>query len=955
MFVRSNLIAAVLLAACCLTGCQKGRDSAGFNDDWTTSSSGSSRSPLIVPVSADEIMPDAANGQKAAADEPASNRKENRLAKESSPYLLLHKHNPVDWFPWGPEAFEAAKKLNRPIFLSIGYSSCYWCHVMERQVFSDPVIARYMNEHFICVKVDREERPDIDDIYMTALIVYQQLSGAGDGGGWPLSLFLTPDGKPIGGGTYFPPEDTAARTGFPSVMKKVIEVWTTSRAQVEASADTITDIVRREMQPGLQLEEIELNRDLADAAIQAVVQSLDPEFGGLDFRSEQPNAPKFPVPVKLALLQYAADAQKNQAAEAAVIQTLDQMASGGIRDHLAGGFHRYSTDRQWRVPHFEKMLYDNAQLVDVYVEAFRKSGNVAYRTVAEETLAFIQNEMTDPAGGFYSAIDAETDGVEGLYYVWSPEEVSRELGPLARLFIPTYGLDRPSPFEHGHVLFLPQPMESVAPGLLMQPRELALKLTDAKRRLLDVRRKRKSPLKDDKILTSWNALMIRALADASAVLNRPQSLAAAEKAMMFVLTNMRGGQGQLLRTYREGAAKLDGTLDDYAFTVEALLTLHAVTRDNKWLNAARRLTDDQIAQFHDDKSGAFFFTAHQAETLLARTRNAWDGVLPSGNSVTVRNLLRLTSLTGEPRYRELAGQTLKVFAPQMKSHSRNTTNLVLALSEYLDNRDYGAAPDRAEPQPGQSPNNPNSGPPGTKPAPKPPNSTGAANNNSPATPGGVIPASGSTPKQTTSSAAPSPTETVPGNAPANAPQSKADRVIPRAFLAADKLPAGKVIQIAIVLDIADGWHINANPAHPQTFSPTVVTLESVRGTTLSQIHYPKPLVLPGDDPAHRQHVYEGRVTIIGDLLVPGEAVGADEEIQLSIQYQSCNDMLCERPKVVKFAARVPVAAPSDPVRLINEPLFRAGPDMKRLAAPVSEKPNDPFNSPASEKASGKQP
>ncbi len=334
-----------------------------------------------VDISAGENST-AASVRPAQAEPAPSNERSNRLARETSPYLLLHAKNPVDWYPWGPEAFEKAEREQKPIFLSIGYSSCYWCHVMERLVFENEEIARYMNENFVNIKVDREERPDVDEIYMLALQVYQQLSGGGGGGGWPLSMFLTPDGQPIAGGTYFPPKDSAQQMGFPSIMKRMVDAWANQREQVEAGAAKITDYVRREMRPTLALQKSDLNRDLVNSVVRSVVQSHDPEFGGFDFSLERPDAPKFPVPVKLALLQYQQRSSPSSEVERALTKTLQALANGGIRDHLGGGFHRYSTDRFWILPHFEKMLYDNAQLADVFTEAYRSTKRPEYREVA---------------------------------------------------------------------------------------------------------------------------------------------------------------------------------------------------------------------------------------------------------------------------------------------------------------------------------------------------------------------------------------------------------------------------------------------------------------------------------------------------------------------------------------------------------------------------------------------
>ena len=849
--------------------------------------------PTVAPPTAQKDEPVVEAGQ------------ENRLASETSPYLLLHAKNPVDWYPWGPEAFEKAKREQKPIFLSIGYSSCYWCHVMERLVFKNEEIARYMNEHFVNIKVDREERPDVDDIYMLALQVYQQLSSSGGGGGWPLSMFLTPDGQPIAGGTYFPPKDSDHQIGFPSIMERMVDAWANQRDQVKEAAAKITDYVRREMRPGLSLEKLDLTRSLVDSVVRSVVQSHDPEFGGFDFSLEHPNSPKFPVPVKLALLQYQQKQSPSSNVEQALSKTLQALAAGGIRDHLAGGFHRYSTDRFWVLPHFEKMLYDNAQLADVFIEAYRSTKQPEYREVAEEALDFILTEMTDPNGGFHSALDAETEGVEGRYYVWSLDQVERLGGQYARDFIATYGMLEAAPFEHGYVLHLPRPILDTATERKIPPQELRVRLQDVRVRLLEARRRRPTPLKDDKVLTSWNGLMVRAFANAASVLGQQRYLDAAERGMMFLLTSMRDEEGRLLRTWRADTAKLNAYLDDYAFVVDALITLHLTTRDEKWLNAARRLTDDQINLFWDETDGGFFFTSHHHEELLARTKNGWDSVLPSGNSVSVRNLIRLASLTGENSYRDKAQKILELFAPQFEQNPRGAAYMALALGEFLDKADYRSLRDRAAPAPAN-----------TSTATQ--NPTATAEDKRP-TPEDAQKGSPSQPVANSNSlAAP------PAAADGKPTADKADshRVIAKAFLANDRLPAGGESQIGILLTIQPGWHINTNPANPEFLIPTTVELKSKLGVTMSAPAYPagSELKLEGIDAAY--HVYEGEVLVTASLKIPESAASKLEEFELTIRYQACNDQNCERPKTLKFAARIPVAAVGEPVIAINKSVFR---------------------------------
>lgn len=798
---------------------------------------------------------------------------QNRLARESSPYLLLHAHNPVDWYPWGPEAFATAKRENKLVFLSIGYSSCYWCHVMERLVFSNEKIASAMNENFVNIKVDREERPDIDDIYMTSLIVYLRAIGSGQGGGWPLSMFLTPDGKPVAGGTYFPPEDGSGRIGFPSVMQRVVEIWKNKREAVLKNADALTAEVQRVMKPALALRSVKIDRQLVDNVVQSLVRSYDSEFGGIDFNRFQPNSPKFPVPAKLALLQYQVRRHGDEEAAKILEHTLDSMAAGGIRDHLGGGFHRYSTDRRWHVPHFEKMLYDQAQLADTYVEAYRQTGKQLYREAAEGILEYILREMTDPGGGFYSALDAETDGVEGQYYVWSSEEIGVALGADdARIFNRVYGLDEARVFEHGFVLHLPRPIGESAELLKVSPEELGDRLVDMRRKLLDVRQKRDPLLRDDKVLTSWNGLMIRAFAHAGKVFGNEDYVEAGSRAAQFILSHLRDEEGRLKRTYREGNGTLNGYLDDYAFFVEGLLAVYDVTRDEKWLNASRELTDDQLRRFGDEDGNGFFFTSHNHESLIARTKNAYDATLPSGNSVSVRNLIRLASLTGQKPYRTYARQTLELFAAQMKESPAGAANLALALAEYLDDPDFrGSASSEA------------------------------------------------------SSAQPAGKSDGPFvRVTAYGPEKKKPKhpyVSTKAFLSVDKLPAGGTCKIVVFLDVKKGWHVNSNPPKPKNLIATKLSVKSKQGVQLRNVRYPAPKEMAVPELEEEQHFYDGRVTLRGTLQIPAGLTSDADDIVIEVRYQACNSRQCLPPKTISLNGRVPIARRGEPVKQINKNLF----------------------------------
>jgi uncharacterized protein len=816
--------------------------------------------------------PAASDTKPAQAPAP---RRANRLARETSPYLLLHAHNPVDWYPWSPEVFEKAKREGKPIFVSIGYSSCHWCHVMERLVFENEEIARLMNANFINVKVDREERPDVDDIYMTAYLVYAQAVGSGDSGGWPLSMFLTPDGKPFAGGTFFPDKDLPGRIGFPTVLARVTKLWQTNRTDVEKNADLICDEVRRLTRPGFSPAPVKLDRELVTATTKALIDSRDAEFGGVDFDPHEPNAPKFPVPAKLDLLEFAARHSNDQQADAVVINTLDHIAAGGIVDHLAGGFHRYSTDRRWHVPHFEKMLYDQAQLAELFADVYRRTGKREYRRVAERAFGFVLREMADPSGGFISSLDAQTDGVEGVYYVWTPAEVDAVLGARdGSLFRRAFGLDEPKEFEAGYVLRRTASIEALGHDLHVPPEEIEARLEDARAKLLLKRQGRRPVARDDKILAAWNGLMIRALARGSQTLGNDAYLHAAEKAANFVLDRMRGPRGELLRTYRVGQAKIPAYLEDYAYVAEGLLALFEATHEPRWQKAARALCDEQIRLFWDEQSKGFYFTSKDHEALIARMRNAFDAVLPSGNAVSVRNLIRLASLSGEPRYRESARQTLEAFAPALAKAPRSLPVMALALEEYLDNPDFRGSHAR---------------------------SRADANLEETA----VLQVSG---------------EDAP---PASSvPSSHTNTVTAKAFLSVDKLPPGGTCRFVVFVAIKDGWHINTNTVDEQWQVPTELTITSKLGVKVARLSYSpgKLSRLPGIE--RPLTVYEKTAEIRGVLTVPTEAAGKPEELQIQVKYQACNTKgECLAPAKIKLTGKVAIATNLQSVQARNQNLF----------------------------------
>jgi uncharacterized protein len=671
-------VVAIVLAVAVIASCEPSQAKP------TTQESGDkSQEKAPTPPKAEDAKPaDAKPADAKPADAKPAKGKANRLAKESSPYLLLHAHNPVDWYPWGEEALAKAKKEGKIIFLSVGYSSCYWCHVMERESFMDEAIAKFLNEHFVCIKIDREERPDIDEIYMTSI----QLLGRS--GGWPLSMFLTPEGKPFFGGTYFPPRDREdGAPGFLTVVNRVHEVWGKDKDTVKEIAGVLADAVKEtlETQRGIAVPpKIEML-----AEVQAgMAEHFDEVNGGFSL-----GGTKFPSPPNLVFLLHqartAADAETKAAALKMLTATLDKMAQGGLRDHIGGGFHRYTVDQFWHVPHFEKMLYDNAQLASVYAEAFALTGSAEYRRVVEELVAFLLREMTDATGGFYAALDAETDAVEGKFYVWTRAEIDAAMTKDEyTLFAAVYGIDREPNFEEHYVPQLAKSRELVAKDRGVSVDELEKSLVPIRAKLLAERAKRKRPLTDTKMLTGWNGQMIRGLADAGRCLKNESYLKAADAAATFVLTNLRR-DGRLLRTHTAGEAKLNAYLEDYALLVDGLIALHQATGDERYLHEADALTAKQIELFRDDKNGGFFFTSADHEELIAKRKDASDGPLPSGNAVAARNLVYLAKHAGKKDYLERADKTLGVLTMRLSQSAASLPTGAVAIAEYLAAQDGG--------------------------------------------------------------------------------------------------------------------------------------------------------------------------------------------------------------------------------------------------------------------------
>lgn len=627
---------------------------------------------------------------------PSTRPKANRLADQSSLYLRMHAHNPVDWYPWGEEALAKARSEGRLIFLSIGYSSCYWCHVMERESFMDEEVAEMLNEHFVAIKVDREEQPDIDEIYMTALQIYFQLIRSPQGGGWPLTMLLTPNAKPVMGGTFFPPRDRGPHTGLLRVLRLVQRAWQEKPEPLRENADLLAELVKRQLQQP-SAPKVKLQQRLIDNVLGALAEQFDPQHGGFGYSQTDPRIPKFPQPSNLVFLldvarrDGAAPGPGGQStagqAEAMLVSTLEKMAAGGIRDHLGGGFHRYSTDRYWAIPHFEKMLYDNAQLCSVYAEACRLTGREDFRGVVEETAEFVLREMCGPEGGFYSAIDAETDAEEGRYYVWQRDELAQILSEQEfRLLADAYGIGEDGNFEGRHVLLLPRPLEQTARMRQSTEDQLRRQLAPIRNKLKQARDRRKRPVTDTKVLTAWNGLMIRGLADAGRVLGERRYTEAAEKAAAFVLEKLRAADGRLLRTLGDGRARLGGYLDDYAFLVDGLIALHRATGRRGWLQEADRLTVAQIDLFWDDQRGGFFFTSEDHDTPITRSKDPTDSALPSGNGVAAGNLVYLAGELERPEYLDRAEETLRAFAPLLEHSPAAMPRMAVSLAAFLDAR-----------------------------------------------------------------------------------------------------------------------------------------------------------------------------------------------------------------------------------------------------------------------------
>jgi hypothetical protein len=597
----------------------------------------------------------------------------NRLIHEKSPYLLQHADNPVDWYAWGQEAFEKARKENKPIFLSIGYSTCHWCHVMAHESFENPEVARLLNEVFVCIKVDREERPDIDNIYMR---ICQMMTGSG---GWPLTILMTPDKKPFFAATYIPRESHHGRLGMLDLIPRIKDVWGTQHADILKSADQITARLNQLSQSSTGDE---LDKSTLKTAYEQLSGRFSEQYGGFG------NSPKFPSPQNLLFLLRYWQSTNDEKALRMVVKTLQSMQEGGIYDHIGFGFHRYSTDSHWLVPHFEKMLYDQAMLAMAYIEAYQATGKKELRETAKEIFTYVLRDMTDTKGGFYSAEDADSEGVEGKFYVWTEDEIRQILkGEEANLIINMFNVKKSGNFKDeasgkntgANILHLEKTLTEVAYKNKTSVDKLKERVETARQKLFTARNKRIHPHKDDKILTDWNGLMIAALAKGAQVCNEPEYADAAKRAANFILTDMRRQDGRILHRYRDGHAAILANVDDYAFLIWGLLELYETIFDVHYLQTALDLNNEMIKYFWDEQDGGFYFTADDAEELIVRQKEIYDGAIPSGNSVAVLNLFRLARITANSDLEDKANKIMLAFSEDVKSVPSGYTQMMVGL------------------------------------------------------------------------------------------------------------------------------------------------------------------------------------------------------------------------------------------------------------------------------------
>ncbi|MBI1367109.1 MAG: DUF255 domain-containing protein [Planctomycetes bacterium] len=785
----------------------------------------------------------------------------NHLIHETSPYLLQHAHNPVNWYAWGPEALAKAKRENKPIFLSVGYSTCYWCHVMEQQSFEDEEVAKILNEHFICIKVDREERPDIDEQYMLAT---QIMTGRG---GWPNSVWLTPDGRPWMAGTYFPKQQ------FIQVLNTLQGYWTNRHPEIEQQADRLAEAIRQVgAGRGVQADRL-IDRELVQQAVAQLVGSFDDTWGGFG------SAPKFPPHGALRLLIHEYRRTQDPKLLPVITKTLDAMWLGGMHDHIGGGFHRYSTDHRWLLPHFEKMLYDNAQLMRAYTDGYLITKTPRYRRAVEDIFRWIGREMTSPDGAFYSAIDSGEVGAEGESYVWHHKEVLDVLGNAdGALFAEVYNLQPRGNFREestgestgANIVHLTRPLTEIAADRGTDAGQFLRQMQRMRDQLLKRRLTWAQPHKDDKVLTSWNGLMIASLAYAGRQLDESRYTEAAGRAAAFVLDTMTDDTGGLLRSYRAELAKLPGYLDDYAYFIGGLIELHRATQDPRWLDEAKRLSDVMLASFEDKQAGGFFFTADAHEDLLVRSKSlTGGGNVPSSNGVAVEVLIDLSQLTGERRYTEAAERTLKALSGAMWANPRAMEAEVLAAAQWLDR-----------------PRNPRK-----------------------------LPAVASQPASSSGSGG--------GGDPSDSPDVHQEQALITLKLYASHLTVrpGQTLNLALAIDIAEGWHLYGPNPDVEFVIPTTVSVSESKLITAGQVAAPQPVVKMDDVIKQKLATYEGRIWYrVGVTVNPDAASGAGTVpgvIEVVVKSQACDATRCLQPRTDTLRLPIvidPDASPTAPPR-----------------------------------------
>jgi len=836
----------VTLASCVLctgvlavAGCGTDGDDDSVTGD-AQYASGEQGGPVSSQPGEHEVKQDVASTR-----EPAdAHEYTNRLVHSTSPYLLQHAHNPVDWYPWGEEALERAKREKKPIFLSVGYSTCYWCHVMEREVFENPDIAELMNDLFINIKVDREQRPDLDEIYMMATRLMTR------GGGWPNSVFLTPDLRPFYAGTYFGPEDQAGRPGFPTLIRAISDAWASRQSEVLASAERAADAIRQTLsEPAETVDAASLTVVVPDRAVSQLAARYDPALGGFG------GAPKFPQDFYYEFLFDIYDRTGNQRTSDMALRTLRMMAAGGIYDHVGGGFHRYATDAQWRVPHFEKMLYNQDPLVRAYVSAYESTGEASFADVVRDILQYVAELMTGPNGQFYSALDAETDAVEGAYYVWKRSEVQDVLSSEANeLFDSVFALGAVPEFPgHKHpdggVLYMRKPISDVARDLEVPSDDLRFDLDELLSMLKSQRDKRKLPRLDDKVIAGWNGMMISAYAYAGEALDDASYIRSAERAAQFVLAEMRDGDGRLLRIWRKGVAEQPAFQEDYAFLINGLMALYKATNDAQWLEESIELAHRADELFWDEEHGGYYF-AQASPDLIARSKSIRDAAIPSGNSAMLHNLVDLWQATGDAFWKQRVEQLLGAFGGSLSAAPSAHIHMVHALEQWLRLRD------------GQSSN--------------------ATSNRLDVT----LPDVGE--RGGTADSLDGTSYVTVGVQPVRA-----------------RIKPGAVFLVHVDLTVADGWHVNANPASDPDLIPTMVDLRSgdvdvqAGGAAVFEvvsITYPEGHELKAVYADRPLSVLEGKTrTTITGRLKESVAPGTNISLNVFIQYQACDDARCLPP------------------------------------------------------------